>query len=239
MKLRKFFSFSAFFLLPISLNYFSSVLLIQAGFENTFSIMHIIYALMLISSIFLGAAWCGYICPFGALQDLLPDKGKKPRFMQSKGLNLKAITGILFLILLLLPIIQYGFKKVEIFYHMEDTKVTLDSMHGLILYYIITGSIILICAVFGKRVWCRYFCPMYILNYIGLQISKFFKLPRLKISPDNTKCTECRKCSYACPMGLKVSEMAKTKKWNYNECIQCGACISACKSRALLRTFKK
>jgi polyferredoxin len=200
--------------------------------------MHIVYALMMISAVFFGAAWCSYICPFGALQDLLPDKGKKPRLMKSKALNLKFITGALFLILILLPIIQYGFKDVIIFYHMEDTKVTLDSMHGLILYYIITGSIILICAIFGKRVWCRYFCPMYILNYIGIQISKILKFPRLKIYPDSSKCMGCHKCTDACIMGLKVADMVKSNKWNYNECIQCGECINTCKVGALKREFR-
>ena len=238
MKLRKLSSFITFFLLPITLNYFSPVLLVQAGFEKTFSVMHIVFALMTVSAVFFGAAWCSYICPFGALQDLLPDKGKKPWLMKYKAMNLKFITGTLFLILILWPMIQYGFKDAKIFYHMEDTKVTLDSMHGLILYYIITGSIVLICVIFGKRVWCRYFCPMYILNYIGIQISKILKIPRFKITPDSKKCTGCHKCSDACPMGLKVSDMVKTNKWNYNECIQCGECISTCKVIALKRDFK-
>lgn len=237
MKLRKFTGFASFFLLPITLNYFSPVLLVQAGFEHTFSVMHIVFGFMLISSIFWGASWCGYICPFGALQDLLPDKGKKPRIMKTKAYNLKIITGSLFLLLVLLPIIKRGLKNVIIFYHMEDTKVTLDSMHGLILYYIITGLIILICSIFGKRVWCRYFCPMYILNYIGIHISKIFKLPHLKVSADKIKCVGCHRCDDACPMGLKVSEMVKSNNWNNYECIQCGECMNVCKVSALKRNY--
>ena len=237
MKTRKITGFISFFLLPVTLNYFSPVLLIQAGFENTFSVMHIIFILMTLSAVFFGAAWCGYICPFGALQDHLPDKGKKPGLMKSKAFNLKYITGIVFLTLILLPILRYGFKNVTIFYHMEDTRVTVDSMHGLILYYIITVSIVLICAVFGKRVWCRYFCPMYILNYIGLQIAKFFRLPRLKISADSSKCTGCRKCSDSCIMGLDPADMVKSGKWSCKECVQCGECVKACKVNALKRDF--
>jgi len=238
MKLRKYTSFIAFFLLPITLNYFSPVLIVQAGFENTVSIMHVIYGLMAFSALFFGAAWCGYLCPFGALQDCLPSKGNGPKQFKSKAPNLKYVTGIIFLLLIFSPIILHGFQQVNIFYHMEDTKVTLDSMHGLILYYIITGSIILICSIFGKRVWCRYFCPMYIFNYIGIKISKLLRLPRLKIASDNKKCTQCHKCNQSCTMGLDVASMVKDNKWNDNECIQCGECINACNVHALKRSCK-
>jgi len=238
MKSRKYTSFIAFFLLPITLNYFSPVLIVQAGFENTVSIMHIIYGLMAVSAIFFGAAWCGYFCPFGALQDCLPSKGNGSRQFKSKVPNLKYATGIIFLLLIFSPILLHGFQKVNMFYHMEDTKVTLDSMHGLILYYIITGSIILICSIFGKRVWCRYFCPMYIFNYIGIKISKLLRIPRLRITSDNKKCTQCHKCNKSCTMGLDVASMVKDNKWNDNECIQCGECISACNVHALKRHCK-
>ncbi|MFW6678231.1 4Fe-4S binding protein [Lacrimispora sp. AGF001] len=32
-------------------------------------------------------AWCGCICPFGALQDQLPSKGEEPILMQKKRIN--------------------------------------------------------------------------------------------------------------------------------------------------------
>ena len=239
MKIRRFAIFTAFFLLPITLNYFSPVLLVQAGLEHTFSVMHIVFILMTISAIFFGAAWCSYICPFGALQDILPDKGKKSRLLKSKGFHLKIITGAIFLILIFLPIVQYSFTNAELFYHMEDTKVTIDSMHGLILYYIITGSIVLLSAIFGKRVWCRHLCPMYVLNYIGIRISKILRLPRLMISPEPNKCTNCQKCNEACIMGLNVSDMVQNSKWNYHECVQCGECIDSCKVNVLTREFKR
>lgn len=235
MRTRRIIGFLSFFLLPVTLNYFSPVLLVQSSFESTFSIIHIIYGLMLISAIFFGAAWCSHVCPFGLMQDILPGKKSKPKLMNSRFPNLKPITGIVLLLLIIAPFIVLGIKKVIIFYHMEDTKVTLDSLHGLFLYYYITGGIILVCSLIGRRVWCKYLCPMYIFNYIGMAISKLLKFPKLGISSDIQKCSHCQKCNSACLMGLKVSEMVEKGIWNTSECIQCGECISACKNCAIKR----
>lgn len=63
MNFRKSISFLSFMLLPITLNYFAPVLIVQSSFEGTFTMMHIIYGLMIISAIFFGEAWCRYLCP--------------------------------------------------------------------------------------------------------------------------------------------------------------------------------
>ncbi len=239
MKIRRIMFFAAFFLLPVTLNYFSPVLLVQSSFEGYFTIMHIIYGAMLLSAVVFGSAWCSYVCPFGAVQDILPGTAKKPKLMNSRFPNLKFITGPVFLVLILAPLILSGFDKVNIFYHMEDTKVTMDSFHGLILYYMITGGIILLSVILGKRVWCRYICPMYFFNYIGMSIARVLRLPGLNIKPHAEKCTRCRKCNAACLMGLDVADMAKTGCWNRNECIQCGECVKACKAGTLKQGFTK
>ena len=40
-------------------------------------------------------------------------------------------------------------------------------------------------------------------------------------------------------MGLDVADMIKNNKWNDNECIKCGKCVSACKCGAININFEK
>ncbi|MDP4147399.1 MAG: 4Fe-4S binding protein [Bacillota bacterium] len=233
MNLRKKISFLSFILLPITLNYFAPVLIVQGSFERTFTIMHIIYGLMFLIAILFGGIWCSYICPFGALQELIPDTTRLKRKLP----NLKWLTGGIFLALICAPLIVKGFQETSLFYHMVDTKVSVSSFRDLVRYYMITIPIILITLVLGKRTWCRYICPMYIFNYLGIKIGSFLKLPSFKIAYKSEKCTHCKSCTKSCLMGLDVEEMVKNNKWDMNECIKCGECINACKNKVLNMEF--
>ncbi|SHJ12609.1 4Fe-4S binding domain-containing protein [Clostridium cavendishii DSM 21758] len=235
MKLRKSINFLSFILLPITLNYFAPVLIVQSSLENTFTSMHIIYGVMFLIAIFFGGVWCSYICPFGALQELIPNTTRLKRKLP----NLKWVTGSIFLILIFAPLIMYGFQKISIFYHMVDTKVSVSSFHDLVRYYIIVGFISLITIGLGKRTWCRYICPMYIFNYLGIKLRSLLKLPSFKIECKSEKCTQCKRCNKSCLMGLDVADMVKHNKWNTNECIECGECLNTCKNDVFKIKFKK
>lgn len=233
MKIRRIISFISFMLLPITLNYFAPVLIVQASLEGTFTMTHIIYGLMILIAIFFGGAWCSYICPFGALQDLIPVKKIKYKLP-----NLKWLTGGFFLALIVVPLIMHGFDKVILPYHMQDTKVSVSSFRDLMRYYIITTSIIVISVVLGRRAWCRYICPMYVFNYIGKKIRDLFKIPSLRKVSDKEKCVHCKKCTKSCVMGLDVEEMVKNNEWNDKECINCGECTKSCSCDAIKIKWK-
>lgn len=235
MKFRKGIAFLSFILLPITLNYFAPFLIVQSSLEKTFSSMHIVYGCMLVGAIFGGGIWCSTICPFGALQELAPNATR----LKHKLPNLKWLTGGIFLALIFGPILLSGFQKVIFFYHMEDMKVSVSSFRDLFRYYIIVMSILFITIVLGKRTWCRYLCPMYIFNYLGVKISRLLKLPSFKIISEGEKCIHCNKCTKSCPMGLEVEEMVKENKWNTNECIHCKECIEACKHNVIQTKFQK
>lgn len=228
-----------FLLLPITLNYFSPVLVLAASFEGMLGGAFFTWLTMLISSLVFGRAWCAYVCPYGGLQ-LITDKCIGKKLLDMKWLRaLKYVLGLIWLGFMgFLIISKKSYLKINYFYNAENI-VSVDSMHTLIIYYFITGAIFILSLAIGKRAVCVYLCPMSILNIIGTKIKNAIKIPSLRLKVDKEKCKGCARCNSVCPVSLDVMNMVKTGRINDTECILCGECENICKSNAIWRTVKK
>jgi polyferredoxin len=66
LKFRKFMMFLLVLILPITFNWMSPVLIIMGGFDGYITISFVVFAVWLISSLFVGRAYCVYSCQWGA-----------------------------------------------------------------------------------------------------------------------------------------------------------------------------
>ena len=231
--------FLMFLLLPVTLNYFSPYLIIDGLAHGILAGAFFMWLLMFMSSLFVGRAFCSYICPYGGLQMTVDAAIKKPLKQIPWLKKARMVLGLLWIV----PIILLTALKLTSlspnFFYLTESFVSVDNIIKLVGYYVIVIALLLLPLLLGKRATCHYLCPMSILNTTGTWIRNRLNLPSLRLTAISSRCTSCQRCSKACPMSLQVSEMVKENKTDSLECILCGECCSACPHGVLKRSFEQ
>lgn len=192
----------------------------------------------------LGRFACGFLCPFGLVQELLnkipfPVKSKKlPGHKVLKYLRY----AILLVFVLALPMFvtdRFGMGEPwfceyicpsGILFGSIPLMAANDSLLGMIgirfflKLSILVGTIVLSIMVY--RPFCKYLCPL------GAIYGLFNPISLYRYGFDKDKCIECNACVEACDMNIKVYE-----KINSTECIRCGRCIDSCPEGAITASF--
>ena len=183
----------------------------------------------------IGRGVCGYLCPFGLVQDLLhkiPFVKKIETFKGDKALR-KAKYLILLVFVILLPLflvdiigqgapyfcklicpvgmLEGGIPLVWMNTSMRGAVGFLYAWKGLILLLTILLSIII------YRPFCKYICPL------GAIYSLFNSVSFFRYTLDHQKCIHCGRCKAVCEM-----QCDPVQNCNDLECIRCGKCKNAC-----------
>jgi len=175
------------------------------------------------ATLFVGALFCGWICPLGSIQDLFGRLGKKifkKRYNNFIPAAVDRALGYLRYVTLVLIVVQttrminLAFVKVDPYYALYHfwTGEALPSA-------IIVLVVVLLASLFVERPWCRWLCPFGAVQGIIQLVSPW------KIRRDCEKCIDCGLCSKACPMNIDV---ARKKAVMDTRCNRCGECLTAC-----------
>ncbi|MBN2244738.1 MAG: 4Fe-4S binding protein [Candidatus Aminicenantes bacterium] len=185
---------------------------------------------------------CGWMCPFGLLQDLLY-KIKTPKIRIPYFLSyLKYI--ILVLMVFILPLLivdDFGFGQtwfckwicpagtLEAGIPLAALDSSIRSQIGFLFNWKIgILFIFLVWMVVSKRPFCRLFCPL------GAILGLFNRISFFRMVVDDEKCTRCNQCLQDCPVDIKIYESP-----NSPECIRCMKCITVCPYGAIDHEFMK
>lgn len=234
---RKLLLIVAMLLFPITIFYLSPYLIIQGAMEGIITGSFIVFVTMLISSIFLGRFFCGYLCPAGGIQEcaeLINDKSPKQGWKN----NIKYVIWIFWIFGV---ITSFVFRKHELsidFFYMTDHGISIANIYGYIIYYGIILLILIPSIVAGKRTFCHYLCWMAPFMVIGSKLGTLLSIKRLRLQANNKLCINCHICDKNCPMSLKVSQKVQMEKMDDNECILCGACIDHCPKKVITYKIK-
>lgn len=188
---------------------------------------------------------CGFLCPFGLVQDLLykiPFVKKIQTFKGDKYLRkLKYLILLIFVIILPMVLVDilgqgspYFCKLICPVGTLEGgiplvlLNKTMRSAIGFLYYWKFAILIVtIILSIIIYRPFCKYICPL------GAVYSVFNPISVFKYRLDEDKCISCGRCKKVCQMNIDPVKCS-----NSLECIRCGRCKNACPTQAIDYSFR-
>ena len=206
------------------------------NFKFSFYVVGLLFAF----GIVLGRAVCGWLCPFGLIQELI-HKIPSPKLKLKRGF-LYGKYFILIVFVILLPIVATNYMGmgkpafcqficpagtleggVFLLGTHPELRQTIGSLFSLKLTILI---VTIIGCILVYRFFCRAICPLGAIYGFMNKVSMY----HLKV--DKQECVNCGKCKKVCKM-----EVDPVKKPDSAECIRCGACVAACPKDAIYMGF--
>lgn len=205
------------------------------GVIAEFSALHVFpfvaVGLLVVVGAVLGTLICGWVCPFGLLQDLgakVPTpKFDPPRWASHFRYAVLAVTvlAVPYLLgnehfLFVCRVCPAGGLEAGVPDMISQAAtgqaVVWPNAIKLTIMVLFVGAIFFI-----KRPWCRVLCPLGAIFSLFNRVSMFF----LRVDP--SQCTDCRQCHKLCEFGVQPD-----KSPNDSRCVRCLEC-TACGPAAL------
>jgi NosR/NirI family transcriptional regulator, nitrous oxide reductase regulator len=189
------------------------------GFYLAEPLMVIIAAYTLISVLLIGrGVFCGWLCPFGALQELLGQVSRalgvpqwNPPVALEKRLWLGKYIAAAAVLILVITAIDPAGATLEI----EPFKTAITTKFTRAWPYVLYAGALLAIGLFSERAYCRFLCPL------GGLLAFLDRLHLLNLLKRRPECgSPCHLCERACP----VRAIEPTGKIVTAECFQCLDC---------------
>ena len=194
-----------------------------------------VLGLLLLFALAFGRMICGWLCPFGLVQDLLhrvpvPKLGKRSwmrpltRFrwvmliLAGAGAYLAFLvtgTGKPLFCAYICPagMLEGALPLMALRPELFQAAGWLTAWKGAIL------AVFLIAMTAVYRPFCRFVCPL------GLWYGFWNRLALFGVAVDESACVHCGRCASICPMDAEIAGDA--------HCISCGRCVTACPTAAI------
>ena len=167
-------------------------------------------AFTLVSVVLFGRIFCGFLCPFGALQDFI-DRIVPARFKRELPKDVhRALFKAKYVILALILLPALAGSEASLYQYFEPFG-TVFFLSTDVLLWVIAGSVLVASAVV-PRFYCRYACPL----GASLAIASMVTLKRIRRVE---QCDYCKVCQSKCPTGAIAGPQI-----DFKECVRCNDC---------------
>ncbi|QAX30691.1 NosR/NirI family protein [Leisingera sp. NJS204] len=163
-------------------------------------------------------AYCGWLCPFGALQELtnkIARACRVPQITLPWGLHERLWPAKYMIFLGLFGISMVSIPLAETYAEVEPFKTAIILKFVRDWPFVVFALVLLGLGLFVERFYCRYLCPLGAALAIPARVRMFDWLRRYK------ECgSPCQTCANECP----VQAIHPTGEINPNECVDCLHC---------------
>ena len=185
-RVRKALLIGSFLLFPVIMNYFSPYVIIDGASQGIINGSFIVFGLLLLSSLFLGRAWCGWLCPAGGLGEICQAANDQP--VNGKKIDwIKWAIWVPWLVIIIVMAVSAGGYR--------SVNFTLDTVNGIsvagdadrpalfayIIYYIVVGLFAGLSIFAGRRAGCHTICWMAPFMILGRKARNLAAWPSLRL----------------------------------------------------------
>jgi transcriptional regulator of nitric oxide reductase len=189
------------------------------GFYLAEPLMVIVAGYTLISVLLIGrGVFCGWLCPFGALQELLGQLSRAlgvPQWTPPAALEKRLWLGKYIAAIAVLTLVISGIDGSGSTLEIEPFKTAITSKFTRAWPYVLYAAALLAIGLFSERAYCRFLCPL------GGVLAFLDRLHLFNLLKRRPECgSPCRLCERACPVrAIEPSGRIATA-----ECFQCLDC---------------
>lgn len=165
------------------------------------------------------ATFCGWLCPFGAMQELVARLARIARIPQLRlhtktDAHLKRIKYVLLAGILLSAV--FAPHLTDVLAEIEPFKTGITLVFVRTWPFVLYAAGLVLASAFVYKFFCRYLCPF------GAGLAVLGKLRLFKWLPRRAECgTPCQSCRHACD----YQAIKPTGQIDYDECFQCMDCV--------------
>ena len=218
--------------LPVTMFYLSPLLTLQGAAKGIVTSSLIFVVLSAVLAFFTGRVFCGWICPGGAVQEILFPANDRRVPGGRLDLIKYGISALWLAALALFFAKAGGILSVQPLFGIEG-GLSLATPVSYLMFYVAMGGMAALSLVMGRRPFCHYGCLLAPFMTAGRFAARVSGTPHLHLEAESDRCIDCRLCTKNCPMSLDVNAMVRREEMFSPECISCGACVDVCPKKVI------